>query len=43
MTVKYVTKPVAYVCKGYMDEIMAVYKRGGFNINDINCDNEFAK
>ena len=26
-----------------MDELMSVYKRGGFNITKIHCDNEFRK
>ena len=26
-----------------MDKIPAVYNKGGFNITDIHCDNEFCK
>jgi hypothetical protein len=26
-----------------MDELLAIYKRGGFKITNIHCDNEFRK
>jgi hypothetical protein len=42
-TAQYVTNPVASVYKVCMEELVAVYKRGGFNITDIHCDNEFRK
>ena len=29
---QYVTKPVAFVYEGCMEELMAVYNKGGFNI-----------
>jgi hypothetical protein len=42
-TAQYVAKPVASVYEAYMDKLLAVYKRGGFNITKIHCDNEFCK
>jgi hypothetical protein len=42
-TAQYVTKPVASVYQTCMDELLAIYKRGGFKITDIHCDNGFRK
>ena len=42
-TAQYVTKPVASVYKSCMDKLLEFYKKGGFNITDIHCDNEFCK
>jgi hypothetical protein len=42
-TAQYVTNPVVSVYKTCMDELLAIYKRGGFKITDIHCDNEFRK
>jgi hypothetical protein len=42
-TAQYVTNPVASVYKVCMEELVTVYKKGGFNITDIHCDNEFHK
>jgi hypothetical protein len=42
-TAQYVTNPVASVYKVCMDELMTVYKTGGFKITDIHCDNKFRK
>ena len=42
-TVKYFTKTVASVYEGCMDILLAVYKKGGFNITDIYCGNEYCK
>jgi hypothetical protein len=40
---QYVTNPVASVYKECMDELVTVYKKGGFRITDIHCDNAFRK
>jgi hypothetical protein len=42
-TPQYVTNPVAPVYKVCMEELVTVYKKGGFNITDIHCDSEFHK
>jgi hypothetical protein len=42
-TAQYVTNPVASVYKECMNELVTVYKKGGFKITDIHCDNEFRK
>jgi hypothetical protein len=42
-TAQYVAKPIADVYKKCIDELLAVYKRGEFNITEIHCDNEFRK
>ncbi len=42
-TAQYVAKPVASVYESCMDELLALYKRGGFNITAIHCDNDFVK
>jgi hypothetical protein len=42
-TSQYVVNPVVSVYKTCMDELLAVYKQGGFKITDIHCDNEFQK
>ena len=42
-TAQYVTKLVASIYEGCIDELMAVYKKGGFKITKIHCDNEFWK
>jgi hypothetical protein len=43
MTAQYVAKPVASIYKECMNELLALYKRGGFTISEIHCDNEFRK
>jgi hypothetical protein len=42
-TAQYVPKPVASVYEKCIDELLAVYKKGGFTITEIHCDNEFRK
>jgi hypothetical protein len=42
-TAQYVAKPVASVYEKCIAELLAVYKRGEFNITEIHCDNEFRK
>jgi demethoxyubiquinone hydroxylase (CLK1/Coq7/Cat5 family) len=43
-TTQYITRtPVKSVYKVCMDELLAVYKKGGFKITEIHCDNEFCK
>jgi hypothetical protein len=42
-TAQYAAKPVASVYKECMDELLALYKRGGFTISSIHCVNEFRK
>jgi hypothetical protein len=42
-TAQYVTNPVASVDKVCMKELVMICKKGGFNITDIHCDNEFHK
>jgi hypothetical protein len=42
-TAQYVTNPVTSVYKVCMKELVTIYKKGGFNITDIHCDNEFHK
>jgi hypothetical protein len=42
-TAQYVTNPVASVYKECMHELLTIYKKGGFKITDIHCDNEFRK
>jgi hypothetical protein len=42
-TAQYVASPVASIYEKCMDELTAVYKRGGFTISEIHCDNEFRK
>ena len=38
-TTQYVVKSVASVYEYCKDKLLAVYKKGGFNITDIHCDN----
>jgi hypothetical protein len=42
-TAQYVAKPVSSIYEGCIDELLALYKRGGFTISEIHCDNEFRK
>jgi hypothetical protein len=42
-TAQYVTSLVASVYKVCMKELVTIYKKGGFNIANIHCDNEFHK
>ena len=42
-TAQYGTKPVASIYKGCMDELLEVYKKGGFNITEVHFGNEFRK
>ena len=42
-TTQYVTKPVVSVYEVRMEIFLAVYKKGGFNITDIYCGNEYCK
>ena len=42
-TAQNVSQPVASLYEVCMDELLGVYKRGGFNITEIHCDNEFRK
>jgi hypothetical protein len=42
-TAQYVTNPVASIYKECMDELVTVYKKGGFKIPDIHYGNEFRK
>ena len=42
-TAQYVSKPVASVYEVCMDKLVSIYKKGGFNITEIHCDNEFCK
>jgi hypothetical protein len=42
-TAQYVSDPMASVYKVCMKELVTIYKKGGFNISDIHCDNEFHK
>jgi hypothetical protein len=42
-TAQYVANPDVNVYKTCMDELLTIYKRGGFKITDIHCDNEFRK
>jgi hypothetical protein len=42
-TAQYVAKPLASVYEECMNELLALYKRGGFTISEIHCDNEFCK
>ena len=38
-----VTEPVLSLYKGCMDELLEFFKRCGFNITDIHCDDESRK
>jgi hypothetical protein len=42
-TAQYVVKPVASIYKECIDELLGVYKKGGFNITKVHCDNVFCK
>ena len=42
-TAQYVVKPVATIYKICMEKLLTVYKKGGFNIIKIHCDNKFRK
>jgi hypothetical protein len=42
-TAQYVAKAVASVYEECMNELLALYKRGGFTISEIHSDNEFCK
>jgi hypothetical protein len=42
-TAQYVTNPVVSVYKECMDELVTVYKKGGFKITDIYCNDEFRR
>ena len=43
MTAQYTTKSVASVYGGCTDNLLAVYKKGGFNITNIHFNNEFSQ
>ena len=40
---QYITKRVASVYEGCMEKLLAAYKKGGFNITEIHCDNKCCK
>jgi hypothetical protein len=42
-TAQYVARPVASIYEECMDELLALYKRGGFTISAIHCNNKFRK
>jgi hypothetical protein len=42
-TAQYVANPVVSVYKTCKDGLLTIYKRGGFKITDIHCDNKFRK
>ncbi len=42
-TAQYVPANIASNYEICMDQIMAVYKRGHFTVNEVHCDNEFHK
>jgi hypothetical protein len=42
-TAQYLAKPVASIYKERMNKLLALYKRGGFTISEIHCDNQFCK
>ena len=42
-TAQHIAKLAVSIYKVCMDKLLAVYKRGGFNITKINFDNEFFK
>jgi hypothetical protein len=42
-TAQHVPTNVASEYEKCMDELLAVYKRGNFTINEVHCDNEFHK
>eukprot|EP00957_Ditylum_brightwellii_P016875 1272841-Ditylum_brightwellii.AAC.1 len=42
-TAQYVTSPIASVYAKCVDEVRGIYKKGGFSITEIHCDNEFHK
>jgi hypothetical protein len=42
-TAQYIARPVASIYEECMDELLALYKRGGFTISAIHCNNEFRK
>jgi hypothetical protein len=42
-TAQYVTTPLAPIYKACMNKLVTIYKKGGFNITDIHCDNAFRK
>ena len=42
-TAQYVPSTHAVLYQKCMDEILGIYKSGGFNITSLNCDNEFHK
>ena len=42
-TAQYVKKPVTYVYEGCTEELLAVYRKGGFNITKTHCNNDFRK
>jgi hypothetical protein len=42
-TAQYLAKPVASIYEECFDELLGVYKKGGFNITEVHCNNEFCK
>jgi hypothetical protein len=42
-TAQYVARPVAFIYEECMDELLALYKRGGITISAYYCDNKFRK
>jgi hypothetical protein len=42
-TAQHVANPVASAYKKCISELLGVYKKGGFNVTEIHCDNEFCK
>ena len=42
-TTQYVSDPIASVYEVCLDEVLATYKKGGFTLAEVHCDNEFRK
>eukprot|EP00957_Ditylum_brightwellii_P154666 11771825-Ditylum_brightwellii.AAC.1 len=42
-TAQYVTDPIAPICAKCVDEVRGIYKKGGFSITEIHCDDKFHK
>ena len=38
-TTQYVKNPIEFVYEGCMEELLSVYKKYGFNVTRIHCDN----
>jgi len=40
-TAQYISQPITSVYKIHLNEVLGVYKHGGFDLTEVHCNNEF--